>query len=480
MHLFQGFVNVDALRIMGAPEADWCLSEVQNLNREVGITLLDRADEIGHLTAIGDGCYTIHPVLPWFLKSLFDKYYVSAAGDKQEMRAARASVEAISRLGNYYADQYEHGNRDAITVLTYEETNLLHVRQLARKRGWWNAVISTMRGLQVLYHHRGRRTEWARLVNEIVPDFVDTATDGPLQGREEQWSLVTGYRVRLAREARQWTEAVRLQRDLVDWNHKRAAVALAASPKALDRDQCKSIRMLAASLHELGEIQREVGQPKCVPAYEEALALVERIDERAGAAICTLSLGNAYLSISALRDLDQAEQWYQRSLELCDERDRLGRARCLGQMGLVAYERFNETHSAKQPEEELLCHINDALRCYQQALDMLPTNAIDDLAVVHNQLGNIYRDADDFNHARLHYLKTIHYREIQGNLYGAAQTHYNVALSHAGTGRFADALDYAYAAMRNYETYDDRAAEEMQRTRDLIAQIEQDLKSKGG
>ncbi|HEX5716067.1 MAG TPA: CHAT domain-containing protein, partial [Thermoanaerobaculia bacterium] len=68
LHLFQGFVDVDALRIMGDPEAPWCLPEVRGLTREEGIALLDRAAEVGLLTAHGDGYYGIHPALPWFFK----------------------------------------------------------------------------------------------------------------------------------------------------------------------------------------------------------------------------------------------------------------------------------------------------------------------------------------------------------------------------------------------------------------------------
>ena len=39
----------------------------------------------------------------------------------------------------------------------------------------------------------------------------------------------------------------------------------------------------------------------------------------------------------ALRDLAQAERWYQQSLELHDERDRLGRGRCLFQLGATGF-----------------------------------------------------------------------------------------------------------------------------------------------
>ena len=89
-----------------------------------------------------------------------------------------------------------------------------------------------MQGLRVLYDHTGRRAEWARLVAEIVPEFVDPQTDGPLPGREEHWSLVTEYRVRLAREMRNWPEAERLQRVCVDWDRRRAETCSPLAPRA--------------------------------------------------------------------------------------------------------------------------------------------------------------------------------------------------------------------------------------------------------
>ena len=286
LHFFQGFVDVDVLMLMGDPDADWCLPEVRGLTREAGMALLDRAAEVGLLTAHGGGYYSIHPALPWFFKGLFDTHYPAPAAPSPDIRdpslsAARAFVAAMGELGNYYHSQYDEGNRDVIAALTAEEANLLHARQLARTHGWWSAVISAMQGLRTLYDHTGRRAEWARLVQEIVPDFVDPATDGPWPGREEEWSLVTEYRVRLVREARHWAEAERLQGVRVEWDRPRAAPALAVPPDARDAAQRNAIRTLAVSLHELAQIQRELGQPACVASYEESLGLAEQIGDRA-------------------------------------------------------------------------------------------------------------------------------------------------------------------------------------------------------
>ncbi len=360
-----------------------------------------------------------------------------------------------------------------IGVLGAEEANLLQARGLARANGWWLAVMKTMQGLRVLYDHTGRRAEWARLVAEIVPDFVDSATDGPRPGREEQWGLVTEYRVRLARQARQWAEAERLQRVRVDWERRRAAPALAMPPNALDAAQKNAIRTMAASVHELGEILREQGKPECVAAYQEAAELLHRIGDRSAEAVTAFNLGHAYMQLPGLRDLAQAERWYRRDLELEDQRDQLGRAKCLGQLGYVAWERFKEARAANQPEAELERHLNNAAAFYLQALDLTSPDAVDSLAVVHNALGGIYYIAGDLDRALWHAREAIRYLEAAGDLYHAAVTRSNFALALARAGRFQDALDYVHAALRNFETYGERAAEDIEKTRRLIGDIEE-------
>jgi hypothetical protein len=180
LHLFQGFVDVEALKLMGNAEEEWHLSEARGLDREAGICLLDRAAEVGILAAFGEGHYSIHPALPWFFKNMFDEYYADSA-----VRAERAFAEAAANLGDYYFWKYQEGTRSVIGILSVEEANLLHARHLARTHGWWDAVISTMQGLRTLYDHTGRSAEWASLVEEIVPDFIDPTHGAPSPAERE-------------------------------------------------------------------------------------------------------------------------------------------------------------------------------------------------------------------------------------------------------------------------------------------------------
>ncbi len=476
LHLFQGFVDVQVLRVMVNPTSgDWGLPGFKDFTEVWGTALLDRAAEIGLLTAHGDGYYSIHPALPWYFRRMFETHY----GAPERLQAARAYVEAIGELGVFYTGAYVTGHRDVIDLLAAEEANLLYARRLARERGWWGAVIGTMQGLRTLYGQRGRRSEWRRRVEEITPDFVDGATDGPLPGREAEWSLVTEYRVGLAMEQRDWAAAERLQRLAVAWNRQRAAPLLNQPAEALDAAGRNAIRSLAVSLELLGHILREQGRDECVAVYEEAIPLCQRIGDKPEEAIVCFNLGHAFKDLPTLRDLNRAEDWYRRSLELHDARDRLGRGKCLNQLGAIACERFREAREVGRPEEELLEHLTDAARLYHWVLELLPPDAVDSRAVAHNQLGFTYGEAGQVDRALHHFRESIRLKELAGNIYAAGTTRYNVGLALARAGRLEDALLYARQALDDFRPYGAGAAQDIQDTQRLIGRIEEDLRRRG-
>jgi hypothetical protein len=465
LHHFQGFVDVDVLTWMGDTSKDWHVPAVVGLTREQAIALLERAAEVGLLAAYVGGYYRIHPALPWFFRQLYQEHYPDDA-------PTRAYVEAMGDLGNYYHNQYGAGNRGVIAALKAEEANLMYAWRLAQQHGWFWRIIDTMQGLGVLYDHTGRRAEWRRLVEEIVPLFVDPATDGLLPGREEEWWLVNDYRVRLLREERQWAAAARLQALQVDHQRQQAAPLLILPSEQLDASQRNTLRSLAVSLHELGQIQREQGDAACVDSYQESYELALRIGDQPLAAICAFNLGRFYTETPVSRDLAQAQQWYHHALDGWPEGDQLNRGKTLGQLGLVARERFKEARQTGQPGDMLAEYWNAALHAYQQALNMLPPDEVDTRAMFHNQLGNIYGDASQIDQAIAHHREAIRYFEQAGSLYYAAATRHNVAIYLTVESRLEEALLFARAALCNFERFGPSAAQEVERIQKLVTQIE--------
>jgi tetratricopeptide (TPR) repeat protein len=350
--------------------------------------LLDRAAEVGLLTSYGKGYYAIHPALPWYFQHLFTTVY-GPAGSPSTLHATKAYTTAIARLGNFWWDQYTRGRPDAVGMLGVEEANQLHARRLAHDHGWWDRGMGPMQGRRVLYWYTGRWVEWARLVDELTPDLVDPATDGPQPGREEQWVLLTEYRVQQAWEHQHdYATAERLQRAHVAWSRELTGAALSTRSEALSERQRKELRTLRVGVLQLGHLLRWQQQPACIEAYREAAELARHAQDRQGEAIASFNLGRAYIEIAAVRDLDAAEHHTVLGLDLLDGADHLGRARGTSALGGVHYERFREARSAGRPPAELLAHLNAALRTYHQCLDLFPATAVSELAGVHHQLGS--------------------------------------------------------------------------------------------
>jgi tetratricopeptide (TPR) repeat protein len=389
-------------------------------------------------------------------------------------------VEVTSDLGTYYFRQYQDGYPQVIGVLQAEEANLLHARRLALQHGWPDLTIGPMQGLRVLYDHTGRNTEWQRLVTELIPVLTDPTTDGPQPSLDHQWAILTSYQVRIASQARDWNTAQQLQNTRITYRRQQATEALATPPDQLTNLQRNQIRNLGTALHELGQILREQDDPNCLQPYQEATGLFQRISDQRAEAYSAANLGHAYKDIAALRDLDQAQHWYQHARDLLGEDDTLSRARITGDLGNIAYEHFRDARDAGALVEQLVQYLNDAADAQQQKLDLLPPDEINEHASAHLQLGNIYSDAGHADRALDHYTKAIHYDEQQDNRYGAGQTRYNAAIALASAGRRDDALLYAHAALNDFQALGPGAATQADQTRQLIGFLEQESVSDDG
>jgi hypothetical protein len=472
LHLFRDIVDVDALSYMGQPgiTGKHAVPELAGLTRDTGIALLDRTADIGLLTSLGGGYYQIHPALPWYFTTLFTSTY-GQPDDPAARRAVRAYTTAIGELGSYYHEEAEDGRSAyVVPVLDAEEANLLHALDLARAEGLWTEEIGCLQGLRVLYAHKGRDSEWGRLVADASPDFTDPVSGGPLPDRDDEWILISGYQVRLAWRTRDWETATTLQNARIAWYRDLAAEALAAPADSLTLAQRKQIRELGASLSELGNILLGQEDRGCLPYFEQALELFKRAGDRAAEAQAAGTIGNAYMRVPELQDLDQAEQWFRRSLSLRDDDDQLGRARNLGSLGAVALRRFDDALAAHEASV-LLEHLNTALNAYQQALDLTPADDHETRGILENQLGMIYSHTGETQQVLRHYQQSIRHEEARGNPFGAGLTRSNIARYLAGIGRTEDALHYARAALHNYQQAGPGAADRVERMRLLITSM---------
>jgi tetratricopeptide (TPR) repeat protein len=481
LHLFRDTVNADAFRGMGYQDGlrEDTVPELAGLDREAAIGLLDRAAAIGLLEALVGGYYRIHPALPWYFATLFTASY-GQPDSHTATGAARAYARAVGALGDFYHNEAEGGRAaEIVPLLEAEEANLCHALSLSRSDGLRRAASGCLQGLSTLYERTGRDGEWARLVAIVTPDVTDPDTDGPLPDRSGEWSIITGYRVVLAGQARDWPTATTLQTARTAWAQDQAAEAQALPADSLTPLQRNQIRTLGVCLTELGNILRFQDDPDCLRLYREALMLDQQIGDRQAEAIDASTLGNTYLAVGGLRDLDQAEYWYQRSLNLRSGSDQLGLATNLGQLGSVAIERFRDALEADESELVLQEHSRVALRNYLKALYLLAADDHQHRGTVESQLGLVYFVAGDINQALRHHQKSLQHKEHRGDTYAAGETRLNIASMLNASGRIGDALQYARAALHNFQQVGSSATADAAQAERLIANWESSLPGNG-
>jgi hypothetical protein len=149
------------------------------------------------------------------------------------------------------------------------------------EHGWWDLAMGPAASLFVLYGQTGRTAEWRRLVADLQPGLADPANGGPLPGREQQWALLNDNRVRIARQARDWAAAQKLQRASVAWQQQQVAAVLRAPvqtigdilPGELNERQRHAVRNLAVAIQQGGNIAGAPGKPDRIDVRLKAARL---------------------------------------------------------------------------------------------------------------------------------------------------------------------------------------------------------------
>jgi tetratricopeptide (TPR) repeat protein len=187
-------------------------------------------------------------------------------------------------------------------------------------------------------------------------------------------------------------------------------------------------------------------------------------------------LGAIYTETPAVRNLAQAERWLKRSLDLIHDGDPGAKAECLAALGRVAWERFNEARKGNAPEPELRRHLSTARQYYQLALEHdLPADW-GRLASHNQQLGHVSYSLGDIDRALPHYRESIRCDELQGNVFGAAQTRFNLAIALRDVDRLGEARKFARAAQRDLQALGAAAAGMNERCDKLVVNIEEKLR----
>ncbi|MET8853619.1 tetratricopeptide repeat protein [Amycolatopsis sp. NPDC004625] len=321
LSLCVGIANASALGIFSADEH--VPDRFRGIDARGWTSVLEHGAAVGLLTTLGRGMYGIHPALPAYLGQQWH------AEDLDNYPADRAAAEhvlltAYSRLGAWLLQQIRSGDAAlAFQVIGLERRMLGHLLGFALNCRRWANAQDIVQPLNEFWDLGGLTLEargWVDRVQHAVED-----ADGnppPLnQPAGALWLFIVSAhsnRLRLAG-----------QLDAAESSYVRVLEMLLVQPDYRQR------QWLGVVNHQLGIVMQDRGRlDNAEQWYGRSLAISEELGDRSGMSRSYHQLG----SVAEVRGrLHDAEQWYRRSLAISEELgDRSGMSRSFHHLGSVA------------------------------------------------------------------------------------------------------------------------------------------------
>jgi tetratricopeptide (TPR) repeat protein len=452
LHLFQRTVSATALQ-----QVTSLLQSARTARTQTALALvtdddvhrvLRQAAEIGLLSPISGSFFLVHPALPWYFQRLFTETFGPLTSPDGEA-AARAYVDTFEVIADVYHHAKSAGKQNIISLAAADEANFLNARDLAIRYQWWDRVMGSMRGLQILYEHTGRDLELARLAEELAPYLTEASTGLPSPDLEQDFLILTELRIRVARRARNWELAERLLRASLQVSERRAEAARAVPAASRDLNR---IRSLGIDYNHLGLVLREQDKPECVEYFEKAIAIFEEIEDSPSIARSAGNLANAYLLIPALQNLDLSEKWLLKAIQYYGD-DLMGRAKCLGQLAQVKYAQLIKSLADRTGSGMAERIWRETAELLNEVFRLIPDEAIRELKAAHDLAAKLYDLTGETDRAMFHYQQVIRMNEQLGQPFLAGAARLDAAGTLAQAGRFKDAALFAECAIEDFRRY---------------------------
>ncbi len=465
MGLFHGILNLEILCGMSEVRSPWQITDIPEMHLEYARKVFDQAANWHLCTPIqSTSYYLLHPAITdWFGKRL----------SKESLRIARrAFTLSMANFAHQSVNQVKAGKENMVDLLAVEEANLRQALVFADRFRWRGDLINLLAALCPVYLKSRRYATWMRLLEQVSRHFIHPDTHQPVSRKDQLIKEFIPYLVEVATKREQLSQAARWQAIMVIWDRQQSQTGEITK----SRRSVSTSHDLAESLAKLGAIYRQIGSPKAIESYMEAFQIAVTTGERSLASYYACKIAEAYVAIPVVQDLDQAESWTQKSLDLLGEQDDLLRSRSIALRGAVSYERFLKARKTNQPQAEQVSFLNQALSFYFEALELIPENDLPEQSSLNETIGLLYLQSQGLLETAIEfYNEAIEQKEQSGDVFGAAQARYNLAVAlflvSANESDFSRSRNYAEAALRGFEVLGVDAMKEAQKVRSFLARF---------
>ena len=367
--LFYGTADADVLTLCSATEG--VPRRFAGISNGEWSAALADAARVGLLTGLGMGMYQIHPALPGYLVAAWRAE--NPAGYDQERQAAEQALCAASAgFSEWLTGQIESGNgATAYAMLRLQSRTLSAMLGHALDHGRWDDADSIVRALDAYWDTRGLGGEAAEWADRVL-DATTDSSQAQSQPARSLWLYTTIQQASRRQQAGQPEQAVRIY------------------------------------LHALGLLP---GEPVTGWARKSVAVIYHQLG----------------VAVQACGRLDEAEEWYRKSLAICEELgDRLYMAGGYHELGRISHDRGQLDAAVEWYRKSLAVEEELGNRPY--------------MASTYHELGRASQDRGQLDAAMEWYRKSLAISEELGDRPGLARTYYECGLGalHRGSPNEAE------------------------------------------
>jgi tetratricopeptide (TPR) repeat protein/tRNA A37 threonylcarbamoyladenosine biosynthesis protein TsaE len=380
------------------------------------LAALDDATRVGLLTRLGNGMYRIHPALPGYLAHWWDR---EEPDDYEAVReaATKALLIAQALIGDWLNEQISSGSAElAFMVIRLQRRTMESLLGYGLDHGLWDKARAIAQPLDGYWKARGLDEEastWTDRVRRAVedpdgtPPQLDTSA-GTL------WLFFVSNQAWRERERGRLDDAERIDQQILTM----------LEPQHPSGHQQRN---LAVTYHELGRVAHDRGRlDEAEQWYRRSLAIEEQCDDTPAMAATYHQLG---MVAEARGLLEDAVKWYRKSLAIEQERrNQPGIATSYNQLSIIAADR------GQLVEADDLARMALAIR---ERIGDRPGIADSDL-----QLGNIAYHDRRLDDAEEWYRRSLAIREQLADRPGIATLYFQLGNLAQAQRRPQDAEDW--------------------------------------
>jgi tetratricopeptide (TPR) repeat protein len=423
--LFHGVADVDVLAAFST--AKGVPGRFAGISGDEWSAVLDDATRVGLLTVLSGGMYEIHPALPGYLAASW--HAEDPAGYNQERQASEQALRAAcAAFARWLTGQIASGDAAlAYALLGWQRRTLGTMLGHALDHHAWADAEDIIRALDAYWDTRGLGAEATAWADRIL-DATAGPDQAPTESAQSLWLYTIVHQAGLQQDAGQLDRAAQAYRLALAYLHDQPATNWTRGN-------------IGVINHRLGMITQDRGRlDEAEDWYRRSLAINEELRDRPRMALTYGQLG----TIAKNRGrLDEAEDWYRQTLAISEElRDRPRIAITYHQLGLTAQARGR---------------LDEAEDWYRRSLAI--NEELGDrpsMALTYHGLGIVARGRRRLSEAEGWCRKALTIQEEFGNRPGMARLYHELGMIAQARGRLDEAQDWYRKSLAIKEELGDR------------------------